>query len=51
MDRFSRRSDAALHNTIELILSRCWMVSMTFWKKIYFAVALASAVFLAFSLF
>jgi len=50
-DRFSQRSCAAVNNRLNLILSLYSMVSMTFWKKTYFVIALISAVFLAISLF
>lgn len=50
-DRFSRGSCQAVNNTVKLILSLYLMVSMAFWKKIYFVIAFVSAVFLAISLF
>ena len=50
-ERFSRRSCRLVNNTVQQILSLYMMVSMTFWKKIYFGIAVVSAVFLAISLF
>lgn len=49
-DRFSPHSCRAVNNTVRLILSLYWTVSMTIWKKIYFGIALVSTVFLAISL-
>jgi len=40
-----------VENTVSVIYALCTGVSMTFWKKIYFGIALVSAVFLAISLF
>jgi len=50
-ERFSHGSCRAFNNTLHLILSLNSMVSMTFWKKVYFGLAIVSAVFLAISLF
>jgi len=49
--RFSRGSFGVVENTVNLDLVTLADVSMTFWKKLYFGVALIGAVFLAVSLF
>jgi len=49
--RFSRGSCGVVKNTDNTDLVTLAGDSMTFWKKIYFGVALAGAVFLAISLF
>jgi len=49
--RFSRGSCGVVKNTVNPDLVTLADVSMTFWKKLYFGVALLSAVFLAISLF
>ncbi len=49
--RFSRGSCGAIKNTAKPDLVTLPGVSMTFWKKLYFGVALVGAVFLAVSLF